>query len=118
MADVDITPVETSRPVPSATLTARAESAVLNAPTDEWTLANDGRVLLQFVNDHATQDGVVTVVSTETVDGLAVADRDYTVPATETTAFIGPFPVETYGTTLTISATAQGTLRLVAMRAP
>ena len=114
MADVEIAPVRATRPA-AGTLAAESLSAVLNAPTDDWTIPNNGSTVVQVVNEHATQDATVTVVTPQTVDGLAVADRVYTLPADRRSLVIGPWPVETYGRELRIQATAQGTLRCLAL---
>ena len=50
------------------------------------------------------------------MDGNAIADRLYNVPAMRDAAFIGPFPVNIYGNTLRINATAQGTKRIATAR--
>ena len=89
---------------------------MLNAPTDHWEVPNNGRVYVELVNEHATQDAVFTIETPVSVGGLALADRTHTVSATETAVLIGPFPVAQYGETLTITATNQGTKRVVAYR--
>lgn len=63
--------------------------------SDVYLVANNGRTFLHFKKTGA---GICTVtISTPgTVDGLAVADLTFTVPATTGDKFIGPFPREIY----------------------
>ena len=51
--------------------------------------ANNGKQMLAIANAHATLPRTVTLVSQQTVDGLAVADAAVVVPA-ESTLLIGP----------------------------
>ena len=66
-------------------------------------LGNDGQIVVLCHNTNgASTARTVTVTPTATVDGLAVANRTYSVPA-GTSMLIGPFEVSTYSTTLQIS---------------
>lgn len=89
-----------------------------DAGGDEFV--NDGGVMVWVTNGGASER-TVTIVSQETVDGLAVADRTVAVPAGEE-RLIGPFPVSTYNdanskvqltydavTSLTIAVIKRGT---------
>ena len=116
MAKVVINPAAVGRPESGTALAAEAISATLNAPTDKWSIANNGRTCLRFSNTHATQAGALTVVTPQKVDGLAVADREHTLAANRVSELIGPFPVEHYGAKLTITATAQATLQIAAVQ--
>lgn len=62
---------------------------------DTYYFANSGRTLL-YVRNTGGSASVVTLVTTKTVDGLAVADRTHTVPATTGDNFLGPYPTTTY----------------------
>ena len=116
MAAVSVTPYEAGRPAAGA-LSAAAWGAALNAPTDHWELPNnDGRTLIALRNAHGTQTLTVTVESSITVDGLAVADRVYTVASNTDAQFIGPWPVDVYGETVKLTATNQGTGHIQAVR--
>ena len=56
--------------------------------------ANTGKEFIYINNGH-TGAQTVTIVTQQTVDGQAVADRTVSVPAGEF-RLIGPFPVATY----------------------
>lgn len=73
MATVTLTVQESSRTGLNPSFTA------IDA-TDTYEFANDGRTILYFKNTGS--EATITVVSTVTVDGQAVADRALTVPAT------------------------------------
>lgn len=88
-----------------ATLTVQEISRTGITPTytgadvagDEFL--NDGR--LTFVQFKNTNDATrtVTFVTQQTVDGLAVADRAVTIPATSGDKMVGPFPILVYNDT-------------------
>jgi hypothetical protein len=80
----------------AAVYTASGASPLLNT-ADTFQFANTGREILHFKKSGAT-DCVVTIVTPQTVDGLAVADRTVTVPATTGDVMIGPFPPAMYNT--------------------
>ena len=63
--------------------------------SDVYTIANDGRVMLHIKNTDASLC-TVTVEVTPVVDGLAVPDRTFTVPATTGDVMAGPFPPSVY----------------------
>lgn len=93
-----------------------AASAALMAPTDHWEIVNDGRIVVQLINEDGSNAASFTFDTPRKVEGLDVANLVVTVPASQTSAFIGPFPVDTFGETLKIVATAAGTKKIVAMR--
>jgi hypothetical protein len=97
MAVVTVTPTV---PVPSGAALP-AESAVVTAGTDSFSVRNSGSVLLLF---HATTANARTgtVVTTATVAGLAVADQPVPVVASGYNV-AGPFPVAIYGNPLTVT---------------
>lgn len=55
---------------------------------------NTGKEFIHLKNGH-TSAQTVTIETTKTIDGLAVADRDVEVPASGE-RMIGPFPTATY----------------------
>ena len=116
MADVTISSARAVRPAHNAALPVESLSAALNAPTDQWAIANNGSVLLQLVNEHATQVATFTIVTAGLVDGNAIADRVYTVAAGRRSPMLGPWPVKTYGSPIVVTATAQGTKRVATIR--
>lgn len=59
--------------------------------TDTYQFANDGRTFLQFVKTAAVAC-TVTIVTSGTFQGLAIADVTVTVPATTGNVMAGPFP--------------------------
>jgi hypothetical protein len=80
------------------------------------TFANDGsRTFVHVVNGATAM--VLTIVSSATSDGLAVADRTVSIGSNEE-HFCGPWPTATYGTTVTIQFddTSNGTV--AAMKVP
>lgn len=77
-----------------ATLTVQATDldgleATYNAVAASDVFANDGKTIIHVVNASGTAD-TVGIVSTQTVDGLAVADAGGSVPGGED-RFFGPF---------------------------
>ena len=90
---------------------------MLNAPTDHWEIPNNGRVVLQIINEHSTDDGVFTVETPgELIAGLSYPDWSATIEADDESELVGPFPVNVFGATLRITATSAGDLRLLAWR--
>lgn len=85
MADVAITPQRITRSKLEATYTGSLST------TDTYKVKNDGKVVLHFKKTGAGEC-TVTVTTPREVDGLAVADRTFTVPATTGDVFAGPFP--------------------------
>lgn len=65
-------------------------SEVTSIPAQDHSFINDGRTILQIRNTVGTSR-TVTIETPNTVDGLAVANRDVVVAAGKT-AFVGPFP--------------------------
>jgi len=63
---------------------------------DGFAVPNDAEnVILHFKNTGGT-NRTVTIATHPTVDGLAVPDRTYTVPATTGEIICGPFPASIY----------------------
>lgn len=62
------------------------------------TFANNGDTIIHVKNAQGAATATVTIKTQATVDGLAVADKAVTLPATED-AIIGPFPPSIYNTT-------------------
>ncbi len=60
------------------------------AAADNYIVRNNGRVLLYFVKTGAGA-AVVTVVTPNTVGGLAIAERTIAVAATTGLVWAGPF---------------------------
>jgi hypothetical protein len=116
MAKVTIAAANPVRPAPGSALAAEGFSGTLNAPTDSWEIANNGRIYLRVRNDHASQTGTLTIKTPQTVDGNAVADRTHTLATSRTSVLFGPFPAAIYGDTLEVSATNQGTLKIQAVQ--
>lgn len=88
-------------------------SAVLTAGN---TFTNDGsRTFIHVVNGSTAM--VVTIVTSQTSDGLAVADRTVSVGANEE-HFIGPFPVNVYGSTVTVTVDDQTDGTMAVLKVP
>ena len=64
--------------------------AFVAANTDGVSVENNGNMYIEIVNGHTSATHTATIDHPGTVDGLAVANRDVEVPATETRK-IGPF---------------------------
>lgn len=73
-------------------------AATTGDATNNHSVANDGRTILE-VNNTGASSRNITFILTATVDGLAVTSRVEAIPAGETQLF-GPFDPNTYGTTL------------------
>lgn len=88
------------------TLTFTAVSA-----SDDFV--NDGQTKIIIDNADASVNNV-TIITTQTVAGLQVADRPVTVDA-GTVEIIGPFPVSLYGSSVTVqnSNTTSNTIAVV-----
>ena len=98
MATVDLT-VNIS----STTEPPRVTVNVVDSLTagDDYTFANDGRTYLLVVKGNSG-NSVLTFVTQQTVNGLAVADPTVQVNR-NVTRKIGPFPVSLYGDVVEIS---------------
>lgn len=67
------------------------------------TFENNGTEIVQVWNDHASAARTVTFATSQTVEGLAVADRAITITAANDSAIIGPFNKAVYGSTVAIT---------------
>ena len=111
MADLNL-PVESLK-VTGLDATYHDDSSTDPVPlstSDRFLIANDGRTFAHVKNGNSSTDLTVTIVTPLTVDGLAVADREVTVPRSEE-RFIGPFAPDAYNdrnhkTALSFSAVA------------
>lgn len=63
--------------------------------TDTYLINNAGRMFLHVKNTNAAI-ATITVETPGTVDGLAIAERTFTVPATTGDRMAGPWPPSTY----------------------
>lgn len=70
------------------------------------TFANDGQTFLDIRNGHSSEC-IVTAVIIRTVDGITPAGKSVTVPATTGIKWFGPFPIQDYGSTVTITTSHQ-----------
>ncbi len=84
-------------------------SAVLTAGN---TFTNTGVEIIHVANGATAM--VVTIVTSGTSDGLAIADRTVSVGSNED-RFIGPWQVAIYGSTITVTVDDQtdGTMAIV-----
>jgi hypothetical protein len=83
---------------------------------DNYIVANTGRTFLHVVNGGGSPTNV-TIVTPRTVGGLAVADRVVAVAA-GAEAFIGPFPVSVYSSSLDVSFDFITSVSLAALTLP
>lgn len=88
MADVRLTPQNLSSVGITVTRTAIATG-------NTYQVRNDGQVILNFMKSGAGV-ATITITTPETRDGLAVADRTISVPATTGDVAAGPFSSQTY----------------------
>ena len=73
-----------------------------NAVEASSTFVNDGKqTFVHIVNGAASMN--ITFVTPGTIDGLAIADRVVAIGSSEE-HFVGPFPISTYGTTVTMTS--------------
>lgn len=88
MADSTLTPT-------AAAASGTAASPTAMAVGTNYIVRNDGRVLLHFVKTGAGNANI-TIVTPNTVGGLAIADQTFVVPATTGNVWAGPFPPSIY----------------------
>lgn len=84
--------------------------------TESYDFNNDGAVIVHIKNGATA--GEVAIETPNTVDGLAIPDRDVTISA-NTEYFIGPFPVEIYNNAdrqVALTFTTPQTMELLALR--
>ena len=92
-----------------ATLLADPGTAADNVNGDSFP--NGGSTIL-VMNNTAGSSGTVTIATTQSVDGLTPATREFTIPANSIRlAKLGPPTI--YGTTVTVTASA-ATIKLQA----
>ena len=106
MPTVTLTPVAASRTTP-VVITAASGTAV--ASGNDYVFANDGNSRLVILN--SSSSNTVTIITPNTVDGLSVADRTYTV-SSSANVVVGPFPTSVYNNgsgqvTFTVSQNAE-----------
>lgn len=89
------------------------DSAPAAAAADGNSVGNNGKKFLRFVNAHATLSRTVTFDATQTVDGLAVADRTLVVPALSERV-IGPFKPSVFGDTVVWTYSSEADLSVKA----
>jgi hypothetical protein len=102
MANVTLAVQAATRSGITPSYTAAGASPLLNV-TDTFKFNNTGKEILHFKKTGANIC-TVTIQTPGTVDGLAVAERTVSVPATTGDVMIGPFPVEQYNDTPTTLA--------------
>lgn len=90
MANVDIA----TQTLAGATTTAPSYTGSLST-SNTYFVENDGRVFLHFKKTGAGAC-TVTMVTPGTVEGVAIADPTFTVPATTGDVMVGPFPRAPY----------------------
>lgn len=91
--DVPLTEITRAGVAPGAEVTGD--------PSNNHSFNNDGRVFLLARNSQATAPRTVTLRFTAVVDGQAVTSRTVAVPIS-VSRYIGPFPPDTYGSTVLI----------------
>jgi hypothetical protein len=91
--------------------------ALTAANVDGHTISNEGRRTFFYVYNGGGSEITVTFATPNTVDDLAVADREVSVPAGEY-RMAGPFPTAYYGTTLAVTFSAVTSVTCGAFKAP
>lgn len=89
MAEQNVTVQQIARA--GLTLSYSAASA-----SDNYKVPNDGRRTFLHFKKSGAGDATITITTPGTVDGLAVADRTVTVPASTGDVMVGPFPAAAY----------------------
>ena len=89
MADIRINPQQVQKAGAAPTYQGSLTTS------DVYLVANNGGTWLQ-VKKSGAGACVVTVATPRTVDGLAVADLTFNVPATTGDMVVGPFPPDTF----------------------
>lgn len=94
MSTIQLNVQQVSRGGLAPVYTASGASPLLNV-ADTFQFQNSGREFLHFKKSGAGAC-TVTIVTPETVDGLAVAERTVIVPASTGDVMVGPFPPQHY----------------------
>lgn len=92
MAQVTLTPLQAKRTGNGVDVTANLQTL---ATADTYIFANDGNIILYIDNDQAGGDLTITVVTPNTIDGLAIADLTAVVSQGDVN-ILGPFPPANY----------------------
>lgn len=90
-------------PVTVVTRAGLAVSETTGDTTDHNSFINDGNTILVIRNSGSTVARTTTIAFGKTVDGQTVTARTVSVNAAAT-KYVGPFPVDTYGSTVSIDA--------------
>ena len=96
MSDVTLAVQQITRAGVAPTHVASGASPLLNT-SDTFKFNNTGKEVLYFKKSGAGAC-TVTIKTPGTVDGLAVAERTITVPASTGDVMVGPFPPAIYNT--------------------
>lgn len=94
MSDITMSVQQTTRNGLAPVYTAAGASPLLNV-VDTFQFQNTGKEMIHFKKSGAGAC-TVTIVTPETVDGLAVAERTINVPALTGDVMAGPFPPAHY----------------------
>lgn len=97
MADVTVAPL-----VPGAS--GAAESAQTLNGADTFQVANNDKMCLRFEETSGTGTSTVTIETTLTVGGLAVADQTISMTS-GSKKYAGPFPRSLYGDPVNVTCT-------------
>jgi len=90
-------------------------SAVMYAAyVDGNVFVNDGRTILRVLSS-AGVTRVVTVVTPNTLDDLAISDLTMSIDDS-TIRYLGPFPTSVYGTTVLVTFDVETGIKILPMR--
>lgn len=103
------TPLTATTLTHTTAVTVAASPGATSDPTNGNSFPNGGESIL-VMNNTAGASATASIAITKTVDGQAVTARQFTVPAT-TIQYVKLGPVDTYGTTVTVTTSA-ATLKL------
>ena len=105
-------------PASALTVADIARAGLAYAPAaanaDGHTMANTGREFVIVTNAHDTAH-TITAAITQQVDGVTPAGKTLSVGAAAAKAF-GPFPVASYGSTVTFTFDAVTSVTIQALR--
>lgn len=79
------------------------------------TFSNDGYTALRISNGHSSSC-TVTATIIRTIDGVAPAGKSITVPAETAGVYFGPFPIQDYSSTVTVTTSHQTSMTAEVIR--
>ena len=107
-----VTPLRTGVDMPDAHIMHTAT----NTQTDGFTFENTGTEVIYLTTTAAVPGRTVTIETSATLGGYAVADQVINVAGATESELVGPFPTALFGTTVTVKTTAANETNGVGIR--